>query len=220
MITHLIEDRNAVISPWGKGNSKLGSGIYTYSKLPGREHSCPGSSSECERMCYAKRLVANKPVWELLTANTKNDTVPPLPPDAQIVRIHVSGDFDTNNYIASWVGLVCANPGVKFFGYTRSWRVKELLYNLEQLRSLPNVWLWASMDKSITELPPEGWRRAWIAGDSRLTPNGKHYLTFDGRKAIVCLEENGSMPDCETCTLCFATKKNDLVFIEHGPKKE
>jgi hypothetical protein len=74
------------------------------------------------------------------------------------------------------------------------------------------------MDKSIDWLPPEGWRRAWLSTDSRLVRNGKNYTTFDGRKAIICLEEAKLMPDCETCTLCFATRKNDLVFIEHGQK--
>jgi hypothetical protein len=47
--------------------------------------------------------------------------------------------------------------------------VPELLPALEELRALPNVQMFASMDPSTEELPPIGWRRAWIMRDA---PNG------------------------------------------------
>ena len=219
LVTFLVEDRSSKISDWGLGNSKIGPGIYTYSKLPGRvAGSCPGSSGECELICYAKRLIKNKPVWSMWEKNTeRGDELPPLPADATIVRIHVSGDFDTVGYIQSWIDLATNRPDVVFFGYTRSWRVPELLPKLEEFGALQNVHLWASMDKTIKELPPKHWRKAWIEGDERLTKEEgrKTLTTIEGVKAIVCPEEAGLVKDCETCGYCFEKTKGDLVFLEH-----
>lgn len=216
-VVHLVEDRRTILSPYGRGNTKLGASIYTYSKLPGWQNSCPGSSEECEAICYAKRLVQNEAVWKLLTNNSgRGDIVPELPADAKIVRFHVSGDFGTEGYIRYWIGAVQSRPDVVFYGYTRSWRCSHLLPSLEELRRQPNVTLWASMDSTIAELPPNGWRRAWIAGDSRLTPITKNrFQTFDGRQAIVCLEENGLLPSCEACGFCWKDGSTDLVFLKH-----
>jgi protein gp88 len=218
LVTHLVEDRRASLSPWGRGNSKLGPGIYTYSKLPGRiSGTCPGSSGECELICFAKKVVHNKPVWQLWADNTaRGDELPPLPADAKTVRIHVSGDFDTQGYIASWIQLARSRPEVQFFGYTRSWRVKELLPLIDMLDEEPNVNIWASIDQSIEEMPPGGFRRAWIEGDPRLTKlTDMTYRTFDGQKAVVCPEQSGFMPNCQTCKLCFHDNNLDLVFLKH-----
>lgn len=220
LTTYLIEDRKSAISPFGKGNSKLGNGIYTYSRLPGRIlGTCPGSSWECEQICFAKRVINNAAVWKLWQDNTMIEEAPQiLPIDAKIVRIHVSGDFDTVKYIRSWQKLALSYPNVLFFGYTRSWRVKELLPYLTKLGEINNVTLWASMDHSIEEMPPATWRRAWIEGDDRIIKvSDKMYKTYDGRKAIICPEENGLIPNCETCGYCFQYKdrKSDLVFLKH-----
>lgn len=205
---HLIEDRRIILSPWGKGNLKLGLGIYTYSKLPGRiSGTCPGSSGECELICYAKRLVHNKWVWELYKENTlRGDELPELPSDAKIVRFHVSGDFDTPGYIISWIRLAAKNPDVRFFGYTRSWRVPELRVLLEEFKSLPNVFLWASIDSTVENLPPESWHKAWIEGDHRIPSS----------KVVICPEETGKRPNCESCGFCFKkTHDMDLIFLKH-----
>lgn len=170
LVVHLVEDRRATISPWGRGNSKIGPTVFTYSKLPGRVGgTCPGSSPECEMICYVKRVVTTSPpVWDLWTRNTlRRDEVPPLPEGAETVRFHVSGDFDTVPYIVNWCKLVNCHPDVAFFGYTRSWRVPELLPWLTRLHDYRNVQLFASVDKTIDELPPDGWRRAWLETDPR-----------------------------------------------------
>lgn len=217
LITYLIEDRRSKVSQWGIGNSKLGPSIYTYSKLPGSEYSCPGSSEECESICFAKKVVKNEWVWRLWTINNQSDDIPPLPDNAKIVRLHVSGDFNSIEYIQSWQKIVASNPSVTFFGYTRSWRVTELLNDLESLKNLPNMFLWASIDKTIKEIPPVGWRRAWIEGDDRLEniPNRRTMLTFDKKKAVVCPEEAGLIQNCEKCTFCFKNGSRDLVFLKH-----
>jgi len=217
LAVHLIEDRRSFISPYGKGNSKIGKDIFTYSSLPGNIYTCVGSSDECEAICYAKRLVQNNPVWEMLTANTKRGSdIPPLPKGVRCLRWHISGDFGTVEYVNAWTKIVKQHPEVIFFGYTRSWRIPEMLVALNELRLLPNVHLWASMDKTINESVPDGWRTAWLSTDVRLEKlSDKRYKTVTGKKAIVCPEQTGNSPDCQSCQFCFKPGKLDLVFLEH-----
>jgi hypothetical protein len=214
---HLIEDRRTVLSRWGKGNGKLGPDVYTYSKLPGREFSCPGSTDSCEAYCYAKRVSNDALVRTLWKRNSEHgDHLPELPEGVKIVRFHVSGDFDTANYIQSWIQLVRRHPETTFFGWTRSWRVPGLDWHVEKLRDEPNVFLWASVDAEMTVLPKAGWRRAFVDGDERLTTISDVRREFEGKPAMVCPEQRGVAAHCQGCTFCFKKKEGmDLVFLKH-----
>jgi hypothetical protein len=192
---------------------------------------CPGSSPECEAICYAKRPVAEEgAVHEMWKLNSQTEDVPTSFPDGcTLVRLHVSGDFTSVAYIEGWIRLCEANPDVRVWGYTRSWRVPELLPGLERLRALPNVQLLASMDVSIPELPPDGWRRAWIDGDPRAGEtlrvpahdDGATFAAFqllqtsDGVKSLICPEETKAVPNCESCGYCFKGQRNDVTFLKH-----
>lgn len=234
MIVYLPDTRGVELSRYGCGNMKLGLGVFTYSRLAGGETgTCPGSTEECEAICYAKRtrgVVRD----EVYIQNTVRDDVPPIPATCSILRIHVSGDFDTVDYIQSWITRLTERPDVTCWAYTRSWRVPELLFDLEQLRSLPNMQLFASMDPSTPDVPPVGWRRAWIWRDapnghwpmeSRLTFidaklfDSHNQITFDGGRSYVCPEETGRKADCLSCGYCFEGQKHDVTFLEHGGTK-
>lgn len=222
MATHLVEDRRASVSPWGRGNSKIGPGVYTYSKPAGRGYSCPGSTDYCEEACYAKRMVQNPALAWLYAENAaRGDELPQLPADAELVRGHVSGDFDTVDYVDSWTSLALRRPQVLFWFYTRSWRVPELRQALEALRALPNVQVWASLDPDC-DLPPEGWRCAWLDGDPRLTRVGVESNAYRirgfPRRIPACPEETGERANCVECGYCFSQGTGDLVFLEHRPK--
>lgn len=220
LTVYLPDTRGVTVSRWGKGNTKLGPDVYTYSRLPGRiGGTCPGSSMECEYICYAKRVIQTPPVWEVWTRNSQTEDVPEtLPPGAKYIRIHVSGDFSSPNYIQQWIALVRRNPDVWFWAYTRSWRVPHLLPDLEELRALPNMQLFASMDKSITEWPPMGWRRAWIEDDPRSNwreEEGDNRMAEDAQPAYVCPEETGRQPHCQACTYCIKGRRGDVIFLLH-----
>ncbi len=234
LTVYLPDTRGVTISPWGRGNTKIGmDGVYTYSRLPGRiGGTCPGATPACQDFCYAKRVINTPPVSDMWEKNSGTDKVPlSLPDDAKIVRIHVSGDFDTVPYIESWIRLVRNHPNVRFFGYTRSWRVEELLPALERLHAAPNVQLFASVDTDMDVLPPQHWRRAWLEDDLRAIigsgPGAEQGLDFwvgeghmnfkseNGSPVYVCPEETGRKPNCQSCNYCITGKSGDVVFLLH-----
>lgn len=182
-VIHVPDTRGVTLSPYGHGNMKIGENVYTYSRLPGRPYrqalgygdaeptqepnpqhqlnripyggTCPGSTPECEAICYAERPVRENNIVEAMwLGNSGSSDVPPIPEDCKLLRLHVSGDFDTVKYIENWIKRLRERPDVRCWGYTRSWRVPELRYALEALRALPNVQLFASMDASCQDLPP------------------------------------------------------------------
>lgn len=262
LVVYLPDTRGVVQSQYGKGNLKIGLGVYTYSRLPGRperpalgssgyvpierdvpqnrmpranglswQGTCPGSTPECESICYASRPVRELgPVSSMWLRNSMSPVVPPIPEDATLLRLHISGDFDTNAYIDNWVDRIKERPDVTVWAYTRSWRVPSLLEALERLRALPNVQLFASMDVSTKELPPQGWRRAWIDGDERAgsvlkilshtedaenIPDWMVVKSKDGIKTLICPEETKAVENCSACKFCFEGQRNDVLFLKH-----
>lgn len=228
---YLPDTRGVEISRYGYGNLKLGLGVFTYSRIAGNPEikrpgllggTCPGSTAECEAICYAKRIEG--PVQKVYGRNGYSD-VPPIPLEAKILRIHVSGDFDSVLYIEEWIARLMERPDVIAWAYTRSWRIQSLLPALERLRALPNLQLFASMDASSGDVPPAGWRRAWIWRDkpngawpveTRLEPmNDDNQYAFDGTPSYVCPEETQKKPNCLACGYCFEGQKNDVTFLEH-----
>lgn len=233
MNLYLPDRRDVHVSRrWTCGSEKIGMRVLCYSRLPGMDFygcggysggTCPGSTDECEAICYAKRIDGD--IKDIYRINSATSDVPEVPSEATLVRWHVSGDFDSVAYIENVTARVAERPDVLFWAYTRSWRVPELLEALERLRALPNMQLFASVDPSMTELPPEGWRRAWIWRDKpstwlreqrlRLYTSHNAVVEADGTPAYICPEETGRRRNCEECGYCFAGQKHDVVFLEH-----
>lgn len=55
-----------------------------------------------------------------------------IPHNAEIVRIHVGGDFFNKHYMKAWIRVAKANPNVLFYAYTKS-----VLYWIELADSIP-----------------------------------------------------------------------------------
>lgn len=258
LVVYIPDTRGVTLSQYGLGNLKIGPGVFTYSRLPGRPfktalgtsdahplaidetpriHSrpstgwagtCPGSTPECEHVCYAERPVREMgSVAAMWLRNSISSKVPPIPDECRILRLHISGDFDTVRYIDNWIERLNERPDVTCWAYTRSWRVAGLLPALERLRALPNMQLLASMDKSHPDVPPTGWRRAWIDGDPRAgapievlahdydTSVKANSNTFDGDFSFVCPEETGKKANCVECGYCQHGRKHDVTFLLH-----
>lgn len=253
LIVYLPDTRGTRHSRYGNGNLKIGLEVKTYSRLPGKTGksalgippaytaggwggTCPGATDECQRICYAERVVEEMDVVAgMWLKNSMTEDVPPIPPDIKYLRLHVSGDFTSPTYIWNWIKRLQERPEVKCWVYTRSWRVPDLMFHLERMRALPNVQMFASIDISTPDHEVEmisraGWRRAWIDGDPRAgtpikimahTEGAVAFAAFalqktdDGVKSLICPEETKAVANCVECGFCIAGNRNDVTFLQH-----
>lgn len=188
------------------GNSKLGKGIYSFS-LPPKE-TCAGSTEACRQICYAGKSYRLYPSVRRVYARnlelTSDQIESQILKPNSVVRLHVSGDFKSPEYIHAWRRLAKANPSVRFYAYTRAWRVPSLLPSLEALRSLPNVQILASVDED-TGMPPKGWRFAMM-GQLR---------GFNAPGSIRCPEQAGKVQTCDKCGICFKENRINITLRIH-----
>lgn len=207
------------------GNEKTGSSIHSFN-LP-RVETCPGATELCLKGCYTKKFNRFPQVAPLCResyeASAGKNFVERAVQEIEdqkisIMRIHVSGDFYSADYVRKWRRIVSATPSVTYYSYTRSWRCQELIRHLESLRRLPNMQLWWSTDREAGQ-PPEG-RVAYMSTDDEDRPEFGVNLVFRVnrrtlRKTIrgvrVCPKEacNKGHPEyprdmtCGTCRICF-----------------
>lgn len=144
---------------FGKGNAKLSKDIYTFSLPAG--HSCP-FAFECKASadrstgkikdgkdqvfrCFAASQEALYPTvrssrWHNYDLLRKLKTVDKmstlivdsLPPKANTIRVHVSGDFFSQTYFDAWMAVARIFPKKKFYAYTKS-----IPYWLERRDTIP-----------------------------------------------------------------------------------
>jgi hypothetical protein len=207
-----------------QGNTKLGEGIYTFS-LPAVS-TCPGSSPACRQECYARRgrfLFLERQYRRYLEASRDEGFAARLASEIRrrwvaCVRIHVSGDFYSADYVGKWVQITQACPQTRFFACTRSWRHADIALALAKLSRLKNVRLWYSCDRD-TGVPvshPNRVKLCWMqTGEEDLPARAdlvfrvqrlrKHVAKRIGL-ALVCPVENGATgrrTDCGRCRVCI-----------------
>lgn len=143
------------------------------------------------------------------------------------LRIHVVGDFYTEEYTAQWLKIIRLNRQVKFFAFTRSWTQPELFAPLVEIGAEKNMRLWLSFDATMP-VPPRvrGLRRCYLAtNDADLPPKGSANLIFrddqttalkrisDG--TLVCPYDNGvTTTTCSKCKLCWLKKTGPKPKLE------
>jgi hypothetical protein len=219
----------------GKGNRALGRGMWDWSIPP--EPSCRGAMPVCENRCYGKREQFRK--RKLKRCYIRNFAACKSRGFAAAMiaelqrgrpvgfRIDDIGDFFSVSYIAKWTRIVRVCRQVKFFAYTRAWRIAELWTELQKLSAEVNMVLVLSVDNaSAAELSAlqgaDGLLRAWLAIDNSDIPTCPVDLVFrcdwqempplenlDHFGARICPRETGrSMPTCRECTFCWKWKEN------------
>jgi hypothetical protein len=205
-----------------RGNSKLGEAIHAWSLPP--VTTCPGRSALCERHCYARK---GKFLTRDVKARYERNYQTAMSPyfvrimsaeirrrRCAIVRVHVSGDFYSPEYVRKWMAISLWFRNTRFYAYTRSWRVPDMLESLSDLGGLRNWRLWYSADAE-TGMPVGGGARvAWMATRADETVPAGVGLVFRVRAlrsdpvrriglSMVCPTETG-LPSCTdvTCTSC------------------
>jgi Gene product 88 len=114
---------------------------------PKQEFRCFAASMEAVFVGFRDNNSAN---LELLKAAgdksaMKNLILASLPPQAQVVRIHVSGDFFSQEYLLAWIDVAIARPDVQFYAYSKSLRfiaahLSEIPSNLSITASEGGKW--------------------------------------------------------------------------------
>lgn len=133
------------------GNSKTGDAASF--DLPAIS-TCPGSTETCRSKCYAAKLMRiYKNVnakyqrnYEFSLSKTFVSKMVCMLPYNGTVRIHVSGDFYSREYIEKWIEIASRKKELHFYCYTRSWTT-DLLPYIQLLASLDNVTVNLSLDK-------------------------------------------------------------------------
>lgn len=130
---------------FGKGNAKLGKTIHTFSLPAG--HSCPfadeclskadkttGKVKDGPRMKFRCFAASQETMWTSVRNSRWHNynllrklQLPAmarliqesLPAKAEIIRVHVSGDFFTSVYFKAWMEVAGDNPNIIFYAYTK-----------------------------------------------------------------------------------------------------
>jgi ferredoxin len=194
--------------------------------LSGKEYSCPGATSICEKVCYAGRLERMRPSvrsvmtsnWEQVStasADRLNYLLSVMIEDfiddcnkwnaPKLFRIHWDGDFFSDLYTNAWRKIILDNPTVKFWTYTRVPTAARALQGLE------NLSIYFSADDENLQiakvLKEEGLAIAMLRD------------TFEEAKAAfpraaMCPEQRGQVPlagACVACGICISGKA-DMTF--------
>ena len=144
-----------------KGNAKLDKSIFTFSLPAG--HSCPfaldclsKSNKETGKLTdgkntlfrcfaasaeavYTNTRLARWYNFDLLRKETNQVKLilNSIPKQAQIIRVHVSGDFYNQQYFDNWLKVAQLRPDIIFYAYTKS-----LNFWINRIDQIPvNDWL-------------------------------------------------------------------------------
>lgn len=229
-----------------RGNKKLGRRhIWGFTLPSGTDAVCPGRSEICSRHCYARRLEkirpkAHKAYRRNLLQTYRKDFVRRVYHflrafRVRIVRIHVGGDFYSEEYARKWLRIMMKSPWTRFYFYTRSWRVPSIRAVLEAMAEQPNCSAWYSCDQE-TGLPDDTSpliRLAWLQVDVQefipeqmelvFRPRAIRRLALPLFNTRVCPEQDGiqrlAQVTCEQCQLCIRPESAGALarFVEAFP---
>jgi Gene product 88 len=112
-----------------------------------------------------------------------------------VLRIHSSGDFFSEEYCNAWADICDANPGVTFYAYSKSWKMVESsnLANCENFTCIPSMG--GKDDAELAGRPcarvvPEGYEvgSGEALGDDDDMNNLSNFLMGN----TICLEVHGA----------------------------
>lgn len=201
------------------GNDKIGKGVYHFSTLPGtqlfdivvngRSFTLKGTCP-CDCVgCYAKsgnytRYGYDGPGMRTLIAYNDIDfmvraCIAQIKADKiKLCRIHASGDFYGDVYVAAWKQIIAACPDCTFWTYTKN-RAAESAFD-----GLDNV----NIVKSV--IPGKGVNY----GHCDYILACYEFLKAAGKQVYICrcgIDKNQHCVNCKGCS-----KNEYVLFIEHS----
>lgn len=205
-----------------QGNAKLGLCISHFD-LPAGE-TCPGQSELCSTHCYAKMGRFHFPAVEERLAwnyqqSLRTDFVSRMIAEIKrkgvlVVRLHCSGDLYSAEYALKWLEVMRQCPKVRFYLYSRSWRIEDIAPVLEQMAALRCCRVWFSVDceTGIPASIPPSVRLAYLQADEDEEPELLDLLfvvrrlkSYAKRVSLpmLCPHQAGKQDNCGSCGTCF-----------------
>ena len=218
-------------------NGKRSAIANTFGLPSGKQYSCPGATSVCEKICYAGKLEKMYPSvrevllhnWNALRNADRYDMAAML--DTMITafkyeceekgveklfRIHWDGDFFSDDYTQAWYFVITQHPDVHFWVYTRNDHAAVTL------DGIPNLSLYFSVD-SENKHKVEGLamtcrtvKFAYLA--DTFADAKSAMLDMTGKPGASCPEQLKRIPlisekggACAVCRLCV-DGKSDIRF--------
>jgi hypothetical protein len=205
----------------------------TFGLPAGKNYSCPGMTSVCEKICYAGKIekmytsVRNLLLhnWNLLQGKTAgqmydllNEMIKEFKNDCdkygaeKYFRIHWDGDFFSTDYTLAWAATIRRHQDVQFWVYTRVAEAAELLRNNN------NLSLYFSADRDNSQEAKRmfndfGIKLAWL--DDSFEEGKRRLLDITGQAGAKCPEQTRQIPliskqggACYSCGLCTENKAN------------
>ena len=190
-----------------RGNKKLGKNILNFNLPPVK--SCMNAES-CKADCYAVKSYRMYPsvknyqdIMQFFALNDldtlENKIIHELSNPKKwfenVVRIHSSGDFITQNYLNMWCNIAKKFPHIKFYAYTK----------------VNNILDFSNTPKNLNVI------NSFIPTKQGLKLN---FGSLDyvkklraESKGIICPPTRGKELTCEACKYCFDKKKP--IFVIH-----
>ena len=208
----------ATANPLTHWNRKYGLDIWAFA-LP--TSTCDYSTKICRKACYSKNIWKNiRPRYLINLKGTFKHRFVRLvtdqikAEDIETIRIHVTGDFYSQDYFDKWVEIARNCPQVKILAYTRN-------YDLDASNAPENLILYYSVDATTVKENPTIKLRAILFRAERGKKLYQHMEKFNGReRTFVCSSR------CEHCKACWSGKI-DVAFpiragryqykVEHEP---
>jgi hypothetical protein len=233
------KDRKVTNSVTDSGNAR---GANSFGLPSGVAFSCPGATSFCEKICYAGKLekiykgVKNVLLhnWELVKDASESelffmldDMVYDFKVETKRIndkggiatydfRIHWDGVFFSREYASAWANVIRANPEVRFWAYTRSLDVVDILADI------PNLSLYLSSDPVNREAVNAASVRYGVPVASLADTFSEAREAMPEGKAYNCPENGGRIPlispkgsACIACGIC-PDKRGNIAFSVKG----
>lgn len=195
--------------------------------------SCPGMTSICGKVCYAKkieRMPYLKAVrtnlahnWQSLQCDrsemirlidemvTEFSAACDLRGKAKEFRIHWDGDFFSADYAIAWATVISVHPDIQFWAYTRSFDLVGHFFGLD------NLSLYLSVDKDNIVKAAKVSRAfpfvLWAYLDETMEKAGEIVKRERGKPGAMCPENidripliTGKVGACISCQLCVKGK--------------
>lgn len=167
--------------------------------------------SKCKEYCYAQqayiqykqtRIAWDKNLW--LVKNDMDTFEKDIKSFLTVFkpktfRLHVSGDFITQEYVNMWYNVIRQYPDVKFFTYTKSYTKLSFGHKPDNLALYFSI----EPDSPLPKHIPKNVKRAFIEGDKRIS-----------KDAVKCPATFGSDIKCDECKKCLIVQ-NDIIFKMH-----